>query len=246
MRTSFLLLPALAASACTGDRGTATSSITCGEPTYYQIDRVHLAATSSDLPAISMDLDHDGNVENALGALISAVRVANPDIGDLDAKVNARLATDTPWFLAVSQCDDGQHVEIGDAGGLDTVPLSVLVDERGDFAPVAWVRTIRVASQLTFAGDEVDGKLAFILRSADVAHALLAPTAAYLDAELVAGKSPLAATLDLDKDGHITVDELLQSDWIHTLIRPDLTLDASGVPVGMSAGVQIHARKVAL
>ncbi|HTJ41055.1 MAG TPA: hypothetical protein VL463_03140 [Kofleriaceae bacterium] len=238
MRT-FFLLPALAASACAAD-GTTSSQVTCGEPRYFQIDKVHVAADTG------LDLNKDGNPDNALGALIGAVRLANPDIGDLDAKVNARLATDTPWFLIVSDCDDGQHVEIGDAGGEDTVPLSILVDERGDFAPVAWVRPVRVKSELSFAPDEAGGKLAFILRSADVAHALLAPTAIWFSKELAAGSSPLAATLDLDKDGVVTVDELLQSDWIHTLTRPDLTLDASGVPIGMSGGVYIHATRVSL
>lgn len=237
------LLPVLAVSACGAAATTPPdASIACGEPRVYQIDHVHFPTSFAEVAAQGLDLDGDGRADNALGSLTYAVSALNPDVGDLDAKAAARLAGETTWRLEVRACDDGQHLAIGDSGGGDAVPITILVDPVGDFTPVAWVRVGRVAGKLALTDDSADGVIGFAIPVPDAAHAVLAPMAAYLSAELAAGKSPVAASMDVDHDGAVSVGELQASGWA-TRVANDLARDADGA-AGMSAGVQLHAHRV--
>src|SRR5262249_4469464 len=106
---------------------------------------------------------------------------------------------------------DVSGVLFGDAGQGD-VPLSVLIDPVGTFAPVAWRTGERAAVRLSVGDRELTGNVGFALRMPDGAHDLVAPFAAYLSAELRAGISPFAARLDANHDRGCTPDELLASD----------------------------------
>ena len=242
---AFLVLPLLAAGACTDSppaTGGTTDGITCGDPTYFRIDRVSLPEKPGDGAADGVDLNGDGEPDNAIGNVIGAIVSANPDIGSISDKATARMAADVTWELSIATCDDGtQHVELGNSGGLDTVPLSIVADPSGSFGPVAWGKVAHVVADVGMADGTVDGIVGFAIPMPDAGPALVAPFAAYLSRELAAGASPIAAELDADHDGIVTPDELLASDLGTTLLMPDLTIDGARY---LSAGLRIHGTRV--
>jgi hypothetical protein len=244
--SAFLVLPLLTAGACMDSSapstGDATTAITCGDPTYFRIDRVTLPEAPGGAEAVGLDLNGDGVVDNAIGNVLGAIVSTNPDIGSISAKASARVAGDVTWELALSQCDDGtQHVELGNSGGLDTVPLTIVSDPSGTFGPVAWVRADHLVAHVAMADQTVDGVVGFTLPMPEAGPALVAPFAAYLSRELAAGTSPIAAELDKDHDGTVTPAELLASDLGTTLLMPDMTLD--GTP-SLSVGLRVHGTRV--
>lgn len=244
--TSFLVLPLLAAAACmdsTPATGASPHAVSCGAPAYYRIDRVDLPERAGEGAKYGLDLDGDGQYDNAIGNVLGAIVSANPDIAPLGAKVTARVTTDVTWLVVVTSCDDGQHVSLGESGGGDAVPVSILVDPLGDYAPVAWARADLVETRLAIADQTADGEVGFALPMPDAARAIAAPFARYLSKELAAGTSPIAASLDTNHDGVISLDELLASDLGQTLLRPDL--DTGGASY-LSAGVHVHATRVAI
>jgi hypothetical protein len=243
--SSFLVLPLLAAGACMDSPptpGGTSEAITCGDPTYFRIDRVTLPERAGDGAADGVDLDGDGVVDNAIGNVLGAIVSANPDIGSISAKATARVAADVTWELALSQCDDGtQHVELGNSGGLDTVPLTIVGDPSGAFGPVAWGRAEHLVAHVGMADATVDGVIGFALPMPEAGPALVAPFAAYLTRELAAGTSPIAAELDTNHDGVVTPDELIASDLGTTLLMPDLTIDGAKY---LSVGLRVHGTRV--
>jgi hypothetical protein len=243
--SAFLVLPLLAAGACVDSpapTGDATEAVTCGEPTYFRIDRVTLPERAGDGAVDGLDLDGDGNVDNAVGNVLAGLATANPDIGSFSAKASARVAGDVTWELALSQCDDGtEHVELGNSGGLDTVPLTIVGDPSGAFGPVAWARAEHLEAHLGVGDGTVDGVIGFGLSMPEAGPALVAPFAAYLTRELAAGTSPIAAELDTDHDGVVSPDELLASDYGTTLLMPDLTIDGAKY---LSVGLRVHGTRV--
>jgi hypothetical protein len=240
MRAAGVLVASLAVGACMDAPPSSPPQTSCGDPTYYRIDQVELPYRAGSVTPLGLDLDGDGQVDNALGSGLSTIHSGNPELGSLDAKANARLTADVTWLVAVSACADGtQHVELGQSGGGDAVPISVLVDPIGDYAPVAWARIDLRAEHLAITDASVGGVVGFILPMPDAAHAMAGPFAAYLTTELTAGTSPLAAELDADHDGVVSADELVASDFGKTILAPDL-------PAGFSGGLKLHATRVAL
>jgi hypothetical protein len=243
--SAFLVLPLLAAGACTDSppaTGDASGAITCGAPTYFRIDRVDLPEHFGDGAQMGVDLDGDGTVDNAVGDVLAGLVAANPEIAPMGAKLSARVTGDVTWELAVSSCDDGtQHIELGNSGGEDTVPLSLLGDPSGAYAPVAWGRVAHLVADVGIADGTADGVIGFGIPVPDAGPALVAPFAAYLTRELAAGTSPYAAEVDANHDGVVTADEVLATPLGATLLMPDLTIDGSGY---LSAGIHVHATRV--
>jgi hypothetical protein len=236
MRSAFLALPLLAAVACMDSTPTPSGTTSCDPPTYYRIDRVQLPTTFND--PVGFDLDHDGTIDNALGNLNATLLRYDPDFPDMNKVASERLIG-VPWIVSRTACDDGSiHVELGDSGGGESVPLTVLVDPLAG-AQLAWVRPIDVQNKLTVTGDELDGTIGFALPMPDAQRALLAPIATYLTDELATGSTSLGKTIDTDHDGVVTVDEMLANDLVKTLVFPDLDH-------ALSAGMTIHATRVDL
>ncbi len=247
MRTqiaSFLILPALAAGACTDS--TAPGAAACGEPTYYRIDQVHLPTTDAEARTIGFDLDRDRNalIDNALGGLNMTLRAHDPDFPDMNVVASERLAGPVRWLVARTECADGVHVEIGDSGGGNAVPLTALVDPLGA-AQLAWVRPTVVRAETTVTGDALDGTIGFGIPIPGAQRAILAPMATYLTDELAAGTTTLGKIVDTNHDGVVTIDELLANGLVQTLVAGDID-PVNGVPTVMSAGMTIHATRVDL
>jgi hypothetical protein len=243
---SFLIVPALAVGACTdstpGSTAASPRDVTCEDPVYYRVDSVQVPEQPGDGGKYGVDLDGDGAVDNAIGTLLGSIVSTNPDIGAMSPKVDHRLGGDVTWLVAVANCDDGtQHVSLGDSGGGDTAPLSILVDPLGDYAPVAWVRADGLVAHVAIADQTVDGVVGFALPMPGAARALAAPMARYLTQELAAGTSPIAKQLDADHDGVVTPDELIDSHLGQTLLMPDLDHGTA-----LSVGLHVHATRVAL
>jgi hypothetical protein len=236
MRTCFLLLPILAAAGCTD--AAATAPPTCGDPTWYRIDHVDLPVRFGDDVTRGLDLDGDGKVDNLLGRLLAGVRAADPTI-DIETAANAQLAASATWFAGVRACDDGPRYELGDSGGGDVAPITAFFDPTGTYAPIAWARIGDLHTQLTIAGDHLDGVVGFTMPGA-ARRAMVEPYAAYLSAELAAGTSSFAAQMDTNHDGVVTGDELLASELGATFLCADLPGDR------LSAGMIVHATRVAL
>jgi hypothetical protein len=245
---SLALVLSLACLAACTDEATSPGGA-CGPARLYAIDRVQVPTSLDERRALALDLDRDGTVDNGLGNLIVAARSWNPDIADPNPTLNARLTSDDQtWLLAVSDCADGtRDVQIGHSGGGDEVPLTALVDPLGSFGPIAWVRADLVTSrlQLDDAAGTVDGVIGFALPVPAAGHALAAPFAAYLTAELRAGTSPYAAQTDTDHDGVVSPDEMLASPVMKALMAPDVSRSGpGGVRDALSAGVGVHATLV--
>jgi hypothetical protein len=256
---------ALVLTACRGDDGGPPPSPGC-TPTIYRVDRITLPSSYNALPRFGLDVDGDGRPDNAFDQSILNVRFLNPDIGDLGALATARVAGGDPiWRIALDACGDGvSRVQLDEtsrpfatdvtggvvrgAGGTGAVPISVLADPLGTFAPVAWLPVIGAAVDLHVSGGELDGLVGFAMPMPASVHDLLAPFAAYLTAELAAGTSTLAMECDQDHDGVCTVDELLTTCdgtingqcWNPTQhqIEPDVHID--GV-AAQSFVVGVHA-----
>lgn len=231
------ILSLLAVGACTE---AAAPPTVCGDPVYYRVDSVELPERAADVVPLSLDLDGDGSGDNELGSVLEGIHGEDAS-AHFAAPASARLAGDVSWYVAVRACDDGaRRVEIGDSGGGDAAPVTVLVDPAGTFAPVAWVRVGDLHERLTVTDDRADGVIGFTVPVPGAAHALAAPYAAYLSAELAAGTSDFAAQFDLDHDGVITADEVVASDLGKTFLAPDL-------PGGRySVGLGVHATRVEL
>ena len=242
----FLVLPVLAAGACTDSTPSSTAAspheVTCGDPVYYRVDSVLVPEQPGDGGKYGVDLDGDGTVDNAIGTLLGSIVSTNADIGVMSPKIDARLGSDVTWLVAVASCDDGtQHVSLGDSGGGDAAPLSILVDPLGDYAPVAWVRADGLVAHVAIADQTIDGVVGFALPMPDAARALAAPTARYLSKELAAGSSPIAAKIDANHDGVVTPEELIASELGKILLVPDLQQGAA-----LSVGLHVHATRVDL
>ncbi|HTJ41054.1 MAG TPA: hypothetical protein VL463_03135 [Kofleriaceae bacterium] len=209
----------------------------CGDPTSYRIESVELPVHSGDGVRLGMDLDGDGHVDNAYASAIQALAAANPELGSIDAKANARLAADVAWYVTTRSCDDGtRRVDLISTGADDLAPLTVLVDQVGNYTPVTWGRIEIGGDRLVVDGDRIDGVVAFRIPVPESADALCAPIASYLTTELAAGTSPQAAKMDTDHDGVVTVKEVEDSELGRTLLLPD-------VIGAVSAGIAIHARR---
>ena len=211
----------------------------CGDPTWYRIDSVELPDRSGESTALGMDLDGDGQVDNALGNALQTLAAANPELGSIDGKASARLAGDVEWFVTTRTCQDGtRRVDLISTGGDDVAPATVLVDQVGTYAPVDWVGIEVGGDRLVVDGDRADGVVAFRIAMPGGAHALSEPIARYLTTELAAGTSPEAAKMDTDHDGVVSVQEVEDSELGKLLLAPDL-------PNALSAGISIHATHVA-
>lgn len=188
---------------------------------------------------MGVDLDGDGTIDDAFGVMMAAVRQNNPDLGDLDAQATARLADHT-WLVGAASCDDGTtRISLGQSGGRDEAPVSLLADPIGTFVPVMWVRADHASGMVAAGPDAIDGAIGFAIPMPDAVDPLLAPYAAYLTAQLQGGTSPFAELVDTDGDGTVTVAELLANQVIAPFVKPDLD-------GGLSVGLVIHGHRVAL
>jgi hypothetical protein len=249
---------ALALAAC----GQSSPPAPTCTPSWYRVDAVTLPTHIGDAMRYGLDLDGDGNFDNAFAYVLSATLSGNPDIGDVSALATARLGRGDPtWRIAVETCDDGvprfalseasQPFEVSVTAGRITgggaaaeVPITVLADPLGTFEPIAWLPVVGGAVALDTSSGALDGVIGFAMPMPASQQDLLAPFAAYLTGELRAGRSPFATACDQNHDGVCTVDELLTAPNIGSgsltaiLVEPDVRID--GVDA-LSAGIGIHA-----
>ena len=242
MSRALVLTPIALAAACATQPAATPGTITCGDPVTYRVDHVDLPESGASPGLFGADLDGDGINDDAYGALLSAIQSGNPDIPPMSALASARLGADVTWEVAVSPCDDGtQHVEVGNSGGGDAVPLTILVDPTGAFAPVVWSRVDPLIAKVGRADDVFDAVLGFALPMPEDAAPLVTPYAAYLTDELAAGTSPFAKLLDTNHDGVVTPDEVLAYSLAQLWLEPDITIDGKSY---LSAGLHLHATRV--
>jgi hypothetical protein len=239
VRGSFLIAPVTFVAACAEPK-----SITCGEPAYYRVDHVDLPESSKAELELGLDLDGDGNVDDAYGSALTAFGTHDSYAPPMSRPASARLAADVTWEVAVSTCDDGtQHVELGNSGGGDTIPVTLLADPSGEFAPVVWSRVSGLVARVGEADGAFDAVVGFGIPMPDDQMAFAMPLAAFFTGELAAeGPSSFASLFDRDpQDGVVTPQEVLNNSLFETVLEPDLTLDGKTY---LSAGMHVHATRV--
>ncbi len=146
---SFPIVLVLATSAC----GTEPPPTICSAARYYRIDQVQLPQLSGEGARYGLDLDGDGNIDNALARLVEIARLGNADLGDLDPLATARLTSgEAIWLVGVSDCDDGSaRIELrrGEDPDGDGVPSLVP-------GPASFASTSEIDGVTAAGGGEAD------------------------------------------------------------------------------------------
>lgn len=163
------------------------------------------------VPAPRFDLDGNDVSENAVGLITAAVQ-RYLEV-DLSAAVNARLADEVDWRLAVARCSDGTAV-VEDGAQL---PVSTLFDPSGRFADPGWVSAHAVAIEVTpLGGGRWEGRVGMALRADEATAAFVRPLAAYPH-DVLRGIFDTAP-----QDGVVTAEEMTASGLVKSMFAPDL------------------------
>jgi hypothetical protein len=140
--------------------------------------------------------------------------------------------------------DDGVPASgdgVAAAGGVGLVPVGYFADGAGMADDAAWESALAFTVS---AREAARGELTLTIGAAvELGDAALAPAAAFLTDELARG-SLFAKTVDMNRDGEITVAELRASPAVSTLLGADVDTDDDGVMDRLSIGFSVGAEDV--
>jgi hypothetical protein len=239
------------------------------ETQHLRITSVHLPRTGGEAALIGFDLDGDRVVDNQLGALNASLHAVY-DAWDAEMWLSDRLAErEVQWLAMVERCEDARawsarlargadadgdgRPEIVDdgvpasgdgtaaEGGVGLVPVGYFADGAGMADDAAWEDGLAfTVSARASAGGDVTLTIGAAVELGDAA---LAPAARFLTDELARG-SLFAKTVDMNRDGTVTVAELRASPAISTLLGADVDTDDDGVADRLSIGFSVEAESV--
>ena len=197
-----------------------------------RITSIKLPHSGGEAAQLGFDLDGDRVIDNQLGAL-NASLAAVYDAWDAEAWLTDRLAArEVQWLAMVERCEgarawsarlaqgadadgDGRPEIVDDGvaargdgaaaeGGIGLVPVGFFADGAGMAEDAAW----EAAFSFTVSARAAAGGATTLTIGAavELGDAALAPAAAFLTDELARG-SFFAKTVDMNRDGVITVEE---------------------------------------
>lgn len=234
-----------------------------------RITSVHLPSSGSEAAALGFDLDGDRVIDNQLGALNASLHAVY-DEWDAEAWLTTRLEErEVQWLAMVERCEgerdwsarlaqggdadrDGRPEIVDDGvpalgdgtaadGGVGLVPVGYFADGAGMADEAAWEDGL---SFTVSAREAAGGAMTLTIGVAvELGDRALAPAAAFLTAELERG-SLFAKTVDMNRDGVITVAELRASPAVSTLLGADIDTDDDGVADRLSIGFSVQAQSV--
>lgn len=234
-----------------------------------RITSIHLPASGGEAATLGFDLDGDRVIDNQLGALNASLHAVY-EAWDAEAWLTERLeAREVQWLAMVERCEgerewrarlargadedgDGRPEIVDDGvpasgtgvaaeGGVGLVPVGYFADGAGMASDAAW------EDGLSFTISVREGArstMTLVIGAAvELGDAALAPAAAFLTEELARG-SLFAKTVDMNRDGTITVAELRASPSVATLLGADVDTDGDGTPDRLSIGFSVQAERV--
>lgn len=272
MWVRLLLLPAVALAAACVEPSWGPAGVTgpCSTQA-LRVTAVSLPGSGSEAVALGFDLDGDGVVDNQLGALSAALGAVYAG-WEPERWLGERLAErEVQWLALVDRCEgerawqvrlargadedrDGRPELVDDGAaavgqgpvagdGVGLLPVGYFADGGGLAAEPAWEDGVALTASARAAAD---GQLALTIGVAvALGDAALAPAAAFLTTELVAG-SRFARGIDLDGDQVVSVAELRASPAVASLLGFDVDTDGDGVPDRLSLGFAARASAVEL
>ena len=236
-----------------------------------RIMSVKLPRTGGEAAALGFDLDGDRVIDNQLGALNASLHAVY-DAWDAEMWLTDRLAEgEVQWLAMVERCEgvrawsarlargadadgDGRPEIVDDGvaasgdgaaaeGGVGLVPVGYFADGGGMAADAAWEAGLSFTVSARAAAGGVTTLT--IGAAVELGDAALAPAAAFLTAELARG-SLWAKTVDTNRDGTVTVEELRASPAVMTLLGADVDTDGDGAADRLSIGFSVEAERVVI
>ena len=197
-----------------------------------------------------LDLDGDGHPDDQLGLAHDAVVGFEPAFA-VAPRIGARLATDTPWLVAVDRCGDEARVTIDqgvalsaadvelpqvlpravgtvDHGvlaardGVARLPLITLADALGTSRAPGWAKADGLVVRATIDDAAIDGVFAAAVDPATARTELAAPIAAFLAAQ--GPDDLLRRGADADGDGTVTAAEVAATSTFRDVIVGDVVV----------------------
>lgn len=230
-----------------------------GEIHAFAIDAIRLPTTTAEAMTTGSDLDGDGTIDNALGAIMAALTTTG-DATTHAADMVAAGAIASSLELQADDLDEDASAGVrylgasGDAataargelhagaflttrGGTAMVHLPVFADAAPIVVPL-------VALDVALTPDGAGGFDGTVRGAIPLAAARTAAYAGVL--EMITtnpiGHLPFARAIDVDHDGAIDLAEVADASLLSAFLRSDLTID--GTPM-ISVGFAVHASTAA-
>ena len=212
----------------------------------YRINEVIIPTTFEEVRTMSFDLDDDGRTDNAAGsALMQLFATFTGAAETLPANINKAIGDGVvTWYIALDRDEETGATAVslfGDEMAGDAAPGTVFADMQGDW-PVTWIPARGTVGSLSVAADGMlSGNVGFAM-PAESAITLAAPMAQYFTERLQAGTLKMTASMDVNDDGVISTDELMDWELTAALLQPDVDLTGDdGVADNWSVGVGVRA-----
>lgn len=215
-----------------------------------RIDHAFMPSNYDSAEAIGFDLDHDRSHDNQLGMAYAAVLVYDDALTGIErSRIDARLAGDVGWQLAIEQCDRNVRVTLSDGDDTTAIPAAGTLDADGRLtvdlgvgrAPVGflfdygnsavdggWTQVYPLRMELDLDVDGASGRIGGGL-SPGYEDAIIPVVAAYLEASTGELRNTWLGIFDENQDGAITIDEVANSSLVDTMLRPDLDVGADAL-----------------
>jgi hypothetical protein len=213
----------------------------------YRIRAVVLPGSYEEARQLAFDLDGDGKRDNAAGSTLVSLFSNFEEAGPLiSAAANAALAHDVAWYLRVERDPatgvvHALSIAAREEAAWDTMPATLLADALGD-SPVKWVEVRQFTADLQVEHDgTLSGRIGFGIPE-EALTVFAAPMARFFTKLLREGRLKVTATMDVNGDGVITAEELLEFELVRMMLKADLDLDGDGVADSWSTGIGIRAR----
>lgn len=178
---------------------------------------IDLPQTADEATAFGTDLDGDGDVDNQLGVIFSAlVSTHDASTHAADMILSGKIA---------SSVDAGDDVRYHGAASDDTIVLPIFADADP------------LALPLEHASIEITGDVGYVRGGIPIAAARAAAYAgvAQMMTDNPTAHLPFARALDTDHDGAVTADEIMNSSLLAAFLRSDLMAAQQ-----LSIGFRIH------
>lgn len=184
---------------------------------HSNVAAIDLPQTADEAAAFGTDLDGDGDVDNQLGVIFSAlVSTHDASTHGADMILSGAIA---------SSVDAGDGVRYHGRGSDDTIVLPIFADADP------------LALPLEHAEITLDGDVGFVRGGIPIAAARTAAYAgvAQMMTDNPTAHLPFARALDTDHDGAVTMQEIADSSLLSAFLRPDLQADQQ-----LSIGFRFH------